>query len=55
LDDVVLSEILWRHQSLMSGVACCGDLAAGLSHSLMSLWMIPLALLIAAFASLVSS
>ena len=55
LDDVVLSEILWAAtKSLMSGVAVLVVIwLLGLSHSLMSLWMIPLALLIGlAFASL---
>lgn len=55
LDDVVLSEILWAAtKSLMSGVAVLVVIwLLGLSHSIMSLWMIPLALLIGlAFASL---
>jgi lipooligosaccharide transport system permease protein len=55
LDDVVLSEILWAAtKSLMSGVAVLVVIwLLGLSHSLMSLWMIPLALLIGlAFAAL---
>jgi lipooligosaccharide transport system permease protein len=54
LDDVVLSEILWAAtKSLMSGIAVlCVILLLGLSHSLMTLWMIPLALLIGlAFAA----
>jgi lipooligosaccharide transport system permease protein len=48
LDDVVLSEILWAAtKSLMSGVAVLVVIwVIGLSHSFMSLWMIPLALLI---------
>ncbi len=48
LDDVVLSEVLWAAtKSLMSGVAVLVVIwILGLSHSLMSLWMIPLALLI---------
>jgi lipooligosaccharide transport system permease protein len=48
LDDVVLAEILWAAtKSLMSGVAVLIVIwLLGLSHSLMSLWMIPLALLI---------
>ncbi len=48
LDDVVLSEILWAAtKSLMSGLAVLVVIwLLGLSHSLMSLWMIPLALLI---------
>jgi len=55
LDDVVLSEILWAAtKSLMSGVAVLAVIwILGLSHSLMSLWMIPLALLIGlAFAAI---
>jgi lipooligosaccharide transport system permease protein len=55
LDDVVLSEILWAAtKSLMSGVAVLAVIwLLGLSHSLMSLWMIPLALLIGlAFAAI---
>jgi lipooligosaccharide transport system permease protein len=48
LDDVVLSEILWAAtKSLMSGIAVLSVIwLLGLSHSLMSLWMIPLALLV---------
>ena len=48
LDDVVLSEILWAAtKSLMSGTAVLVVIwLLGLSHSLMSLWMIPLALLV---------
>lgn len=48
LDDVVLSEILWAAtKSLMSGTAVLLVIwVLGLSHSLMSLWLIPLALLI---------
>jgi lipooligosaccharide transport system permease protein len=48
LDDVVLSEILWAAtKSLMSGIAVLAVIwLLGLSHSLMSLWMIPLALLV---------
>lgn len=48
LDDVVLSEILWAAtKSLMSGVAVLTVIwLLGLSHSMMLLWMIPLALLI---------
>ncbi len=48
LEDVVLSEILWAAtKSLMSGVAVLAVIwVLGLSHALMSLWMIPLALLI---------
>ena len=55
LDDVVLSEILWAAtKSLMSGMAVlCVIWLLGLSHSAMSLWLIPLALLIGlTFASL---
>jgi lipooligosaccharide transport system permease protein len=55
LDDVVLSEILWAAtKSLMSGVAVLSVIwILGLSNSLMSLWMIPLALLIGlAFAAI---
>jgi len=48
LDDIVLSEILWSAtKSLMSGVAVLIVIwILGLSNSLMSLWMIPLVLLI---------
>lgn len=48
LDDVVLSEMLWAAtKSLMSGVAVLLVIwLLGLSHALLSLWMIPLALLI---------
>jgi len=48
LDDVVLSEILWAAtKSLMSGLSVLAVIwLLGLSHSFMSLWMIPLALLI---------
>jgi len=48
LDDVVLSEILWAAtKSLMSGIAVLLVIwLLGLSHSAMSLWMIPLALLV---------
>ena len=55
LDDVVLSEILWAAtKSLMSGAAVLVVIwLLGLSHSLLSLWMIPLALLIGlAFAAI---
>jgi lipooligosaccharide transport system permease protein len=55
LDDIVLSEILWAAtKSLMSGIAVLAVIwLLGLSHSVMSLWMIPLALLVGlAFASL---
>jgi lipooligosaccharide transport system permease protein len=48
LDDIVLSEILWAAtKSLMSGIAVLVVIwLLGLSHSAMSLWMIPLALLV---------
>jgi lipooligosaccharide transport system permease protein len=48
LDDIVLSEMLWAAtKSLMSGTAVLVVIwVLGLSHSPMSLWMIPLALLI---------
>lgn len=48
LDDVVLSEILWSAtKSLMSGTAVLVVIwILGLSNSLLSLWMIPLVLLI---------
>src|SRR5512142_2788105 len=55
LDDVVLSEILWAAtKSLMSGAAVLVVIwILGLSNSLMSLWMIPLALLVGlTFASI---
>jgi lipooligosaccharide transport system permease protein len=48
LDDIVLSEILWAAtKSLMSGLAVLLVIwILGLSHTLLSLWTIPLALLI---------
>ncbi len=48
LDDIVLSEILWAAtKSLMSGVAVLLVIwIMGMSHTLLSLWTIPLALLI---------
>jgi len=48
LDDVVMSEILWAAtKSLMSGAAVLSVIwLMGLSHSLMSLWMLPLALMV---------
>lgn len=55
LDDVVLSEILWAAtKSLMSGIAVLSVIwLLGLSHAAMSLWLIPLALLVGlTFASL---
>jgi len=55
LDDIVLSEILWAaSKSLLSGLAVLAVIwAMGLSHSLLSIWLIPLSLLIGlCFASL---
>ncbi len=55
LDDIVLSEIFWAaSKSLMSGVAVLMVIwLLGLSHSLTSLWIIPLSLLVGlCFASL---
>ena len=48
LDDIVLSEILWAaSKSLLSGTAVLVIIwLLGLSHSPLSLWLIPLALLI---------
>ncbi len=48
LDDIVISEILWAAtKSLMSGAAVLSVIwLMGLSHSLMSLWMLPLALMV---------
>jgi lipooligosaccharide transport system permease protein len=48
LDDVVMSEMLWAAtKSLMSGTAVLLVIwLLGLSHSPMSLWMVPLALLV---------
>ena len=48
LDDIVLSEILWAAtKSLMSGAAVLLVIwIMGMSHTLLSLWTIPLALLI---------
>lgn len=48
LDDIVMSEILWAAtKSLMSGIAVLSVIwLLGLSHSMLSLWMIPLALLV---------
>jgi lipooligosaccharide transport system permease protein len=48
LDDIVLSEVLWAaSKSLMSGTAVLAVAwLLGLSHSLLSLWLIPLALLV---------
>ena len=55
LDDIVLSEILWAaSKSLMSGLAVLAVIwLLGLSHSALSLWLIPLALLVGlSFAAL---
>ena len=48
LDDIVLSEVFWAaSKSLLSGVAVLLVIwILGLSHSLMSLWIIPLSLLV---------
>ncbi len=48
LDDIVLSEILWAAtKSLMAGVAVLLVIwLMGMSHTLLSLWVIPLALLL---------
>ena len=48
LDDIVLSEILWAAtKSLMSGLAVLLVIwILGMSHTLLSLWTIPLALLV---------
>ncbi len=48
LDDVVLSEIVWAaSKSLLSGIAVLLVIwMLGLSHSLLSLWIIPLSLLV---------
>ena len=48
LDDIVLSEILWAAtKSLLSGIAVLLVIwIMGMSHTLLSLWTIPLALLI---------
>lgn len=47
LDDIVMSEVLWAaSKSLMSGTAVLAVAwLLGLSHSLLSLWLIPLVLL----------
>jgi len=55
LDDVVLAEILWAaSKSLMAGVAVLLVIwLLGLSHSVLSVWVIPLALLVGlCFASI---
>jgi len=48
LDDIVLSEVIWAaSKSLMSGLAVLAVIwLLGLSHSVLSLWLIPLALLV---------
>ncbi len=48
LDDVVLSEVAWSaSKSLLSGIAVLMVIwMLGLSHSLLSLWVIPLSLLV---------
>jgi lipooligosaccharide transport system permease protein len=48
LDDVVLSEITWSaSKSLLSGIAVLMVIwMLGLSHSILSLWVIPLSLLV---------
>lgn len=48
LDDIVLSEVFWAaSKSLLSGVAVLLVIwLLGLSHSLISLWIIPLSLLV---------
>jgi lipooligosaccharide transport system permease protein len=48
LDDIVLSEMVWAaSKSLLSGIAVLLVIwVLGLSHSLLSLWIIPLALLV---------
>lgn len=48
LDDIVLSEIFWAaSKSLLSGIAVLLVIwILGLSHSMMSLWIIPLSLLV---------
>ncbi|MBI3480921.1 MAG: ABC transporter permease [Nitrosomonadales bacterium] len=48
LDDIVFAEMLWAaSKSLLSGVTVLAVIwLLGLSHSLLSLWLIPLALLV---------
>lgn len=48
LDDIVLSEIFWAaSKSLLSGIAVLMVIwMLGLSHSMLSLWIIPLSLLV---------
>lgn len=55
LDDIVLSEVFWSaSKSLLSGIAVLLVIwMLGLSHSMLSLWIIPLSLLVGlCFASL---
>ncbi len=55
LDDVVFSEMVWAaSKSLLSGLAVLGVIwLMGLTHSLLTLWIIPLAFLVGlCFASL---
>jgi lipooligosaccharide transport system permease protein len=55
LDDIVLSEVVWAgSKSLLSGLAVLLVIwLLGMSHSLLSLWIIPLALLVGlSFATL---
>jgi lipooligosaccharide transport system permease protein len=55
LDDIVISEIIWAaSKSLLSGVAVLLVIwVLGLSHSILTLWIIPLSLLVGlCFASL---
>ena len=55
LDDIVLAEVLWAaSKSLLSGLAVLAVAwLLGLTHSMLSLWLIPLALLIGlCFASI---
>ena len=55
LDDIVFSEILWAaSKSLLSGLAVLAVIwVLGLSHSLLTLWLIPLSLLVGlCFASI---
>ena len=55
LDDIVMSEVFWAaSKSLLSGVAVLLVIwMLGLSHSMLSLWIIPLSLLVGlCFASL---
>ncbi len=48
LDDIVLSEIAWAaSKSLLSGIAVLAVIwLLGLSHSMLTLWLIPLSLLV---------